>query len=237
MFWKGPTRAGKRRILLRPSFRLAAIPAVTIPLVIVLFASSHGFGARDVFQPAAPKLGLVALNDGANLIVSWNWQAEPVRNADRAILTVADAGQSRQLEVDLLHDYGRKFAYTPRSRDVSFHLLLEDTKRHSVATESVRVLSPRAPAEERPIACYAVQTGAFRERARAESLKLDAEHQALPALLQFDDGAGLWRVLAGCEPSEERARVLARKLVPGTVPIIREATSPAPPVFRPLPPA
>jgi rare lipoprotein A len=61
--------------------------------------------------------------------------------------------------------------------------------------------------------CFAVQIGAFRERANAERQRRAAEHLRQPARLQWRDGdPPLWRVLVGQEPTPEAAAALARQL-------------------------
>lgn len=61
--------------------------------------------------------------------------------------------------------------------------------------------------------CFAVQIGAFRDRANAERQRRAAEREHRPVRLQMRDGdPSLWRVLVGQELSLEAARVLARRL-------------------------
>jgi rare lipoprotein A len=61
--------------------------------------------------------------------------------------------------------------------------------------------------------CYAVQVGAFRERANAERQRELAEREYRVARLERRDGEPpLWRVLVGREPSLEAAQELARCL-------------------------
>jgi len=61
--------------------------------------------------------------------------------------------------------------------------------------------------------CFAVQIGAFRERANAERQREAAERERRPAWLEWRDGdPPLWRVLVGRETSLEAAQELARRL-------------------------
>jgi len=61
--------------------------------------------------------------------------------------------------------------------------------------------------------CFAVQIGAFRERANAERQREAAEREHRPAWLERRDGdPPLWRVLVGRETSLEAAQELARRL-------------------------
>ena len=79
-------------------------------------------------------------------------------------------------------------------------------------TAPVRLEVTSAP---RPVAgcCYAVQVGAFRERANAERQRERAEAERRPAWLELRDGdPPLWRVLVGREDSLAAAQELARRL-------------------------
>jgi len=61
--------------------------------------------------------------------------------------------------------------------------------------------------------CYAVQVGAFRERANAERQRERAAAERRPAWLELRDGdPPLWRVLVGREESLAAAQELARRL-------------------------
>ena len=60
---------------------------------------------------------------------------------------------------------------------------------------------------------FGVQTGAFREKPRADRLRADMEREYGAARLVFRDGnPPLWRVVVGQEPSQERANHLAGQL-------------------------
>jgi len=76
----------------------------------------------------------------------------------------------------------------------------------------VRIEVIRTP-EYAPPAAFAVQVGAFRDRASAERLRAEMESRYGAArLIQRADTPGLWRVLAGSEPTEEGARGLAERI-------------------------
>ncbi len=87
-------------------------------------------------------------------------------------------------------------------------------------TAKVRLVVTAA-AEARPSSeWYAVQVGAFQDRARAERLRGDMEKRhGFARLVLREASPPLWRVLVGREPSQEAAEGLARR--------IRAASSPA----------
>jgi len=93
----------------------------------------------------------------------------------------------------------------------------------------LEVLSlPRAVAE----CCFAVQVGAFRERANAERQRRRAEREHRPARLEARDGdPPMWRVLVGHERTLEAAQELARRLRSrfGQAFVVR-ADTPSPPL-------
>ena len=77
----------------------------------------------------------------------------------------------------------------------------------------VRIEVIRAPANAPP-ALFAVQVGSFRDRNNAEALRQRmAEHYGSARLLERRENPGVWRVLVGAEPTEERAGELASRIL------------------------
>ena len=76
----------------------------------------------------------------------------------------------------------------------------------------VRIEVIRTPANAPP-GLFAVQVGAFRERANAERLRVSmAASYGTARLLQRAENPSLWRVLVGAEPTEEAAGALAVRI-------------------------
>ena len=76
----------------------------------------------------------------------------------------------------------------------------------------VRLEVIRTPEYVSP-AVFAVQVGAFRDRANAERLRAEMESRYGSArLIQRTDTPDLWRVLAGSEATEEGAKGLAERI-------------------------
>jgi rare lipoprotein A len=76
----------------------------------------------------------------------------------------------------------------------------------------VRIEVIRTP-KYAPPAAFAVQVGAFRDRANAERLRAEMESRYGTArLIQRADTPDLWRVLAGSEATEEGANGLAARI-------------------------
>jgi hypothetical protein len=100
-------------------------------------------------------LGFTVRSEGGQLFLSWNWQAEAIKTADRAILSITDGNQREDLELDLVVLRTKRLAYSPVTNDVTFVLQVANFKHNTIASESVRVLAPRAkrlsvPAQEHP---------------------------------------------------------------------------------------
>jgi rare lipoprotein A len=76
----------------------------------------------------------------------------------------------------------------------------------------VRLEVIRTP-EYVPPALFAVQVGAFRDRANAERLRAQMQSRYGAArLVQRADTPDLWHVVAGSEPTEESAQALAERI-------------------------
>lgn len=79
-------------------------------------------------------------------------------------------------------------------------------------TAKVRV-TVIAPPRDAPADLYAVQTGAFRDRARAEAIRTEMERSYGSARLVFRPGnPGVWRVLVGRESTIDGAASLAERV-------------------------
>jgi rare lipoprotein A len=81
----------------------------------------------------------------------------------------------------------------------------------------VRIEVIRTPANVQP-GLFAVQVGAFRDRANAERLRVRMEvDYGTARLLRRAENPSLWRVLVGAEVSEEAAGALARRIQENSV--------------------
>jgi rare lipoprotein A len=79
-------------------------------------------------------------------------------------------------------------------------------------TAQVRVEVIRMPAAPEP-AVFAVQVGAFRDRATAERIRAEMASRYGSARLVFRQGnPSVWRVLVGAEASEDNANALAARI-------------------------
>ncbi len=83
-----------------------------------------------------------------------------------------------------------------------------------LARVRLEILAASGPTVEPPSA-YAVQVGAFRDRANAESVRARMEKGYGAARIVHPDRGRVWRVLVGAEPTLERAEALAARLRSG----------------------
>jgi hypothetical protein len=100
-------------------------------------------GGAQAGAASASPLGLTARFEGGQLLLSWNWHAEPIKTADRAILSITDGGRTEDVELDPAVLRTKKLAYSPLTNDVSFRLQVASSKRHTTTSEHVRVLTRR----------------------------------------------------------------------------------------------
>ncbi|MBZ5575453.1 MAG: septal ring lytic transglycosylase RlpA family protein [Acidobacteriia bacterium] len=79
-------------------------------------------------------------------------------------------------------------------------------------TARVRLQVTRLPDTE-AAGLFAVQVGAFSNRRRAERLRHRMESRyGLARVVERDGTSGLWRVLVGSEPTEDKAAALAQRI-------------------------
>jgi rare lipoprotein A len=121
---------------------------------------------------------------------------------------VYDLDNNRTTEVRII-DRGPFVA--GRIIDVS-HSAARELELIGPGVARVRVEVIRTPANVVP-GLFAVQVGAFRERANAERLRSQMETlYGAARLLERAESPGLWRVLVGAEPSEDGANQLAERI-------------------------
>ncbi|MDP9169151.1 MAG: septal ring lytic transglycosylase RlpA family protein [Acidobacteriota bacterium] len=92
------------------------------------------------------------------------------------------------------------------------HLAAQQIELIGPGVAEVQVTIIATPANPEP-AVFAVQVGAFRERANAERMQQSlATAYGAAKLVERPENPGIWRVLAGRAPSPEAAETLARQI-------------------------
>jgi len=80
-------------------------------------------------------------------------------------------------------------------------------------TATVRMEVIRAPEGAPAVAMFAVQVGAYRERANAEKARADmASRFGAARILVRPENPGVWRVMVGSETTEEAANALLSRI-------------------------
>jgi len=150
--------------------RLRRVPATLSWAVLVLTLAALMGTLGDASKPrlaietlgeakagawSGAALGLTARLEGNELLLSWDWEAAPIKTADRAVLSITDGSQREDVELDPVVLRTKRLVYSPLTNDVSFRLQVANFKHKTTASESVRVLSGRpsrlaVPAQEHP---------------------------------------------------------------------------------------
>jgi hypothetical protein len=99
-------------------------------------------GGQPASPPAVSRLSLTAERSGTDYRVTWDRNAPAVLFAVKGVLTIADGGTSRVVDLDVSQLKGGSLLYTPGSGDVLIQL--EVIGNGPGVTESVRVLAPAA---------------------------------------------------------------------------------------------
>ncbi|HWR53697.1 MAG TPA: hypothetical protein VN428_21485, partial [Bryobacteraceae bacterium] len=117
--------------------------------LLLLAAAAVGFfvtrwspvqGAGAVARAVVPRLALTAERSGTDYRVTWDRNAPAVLFATKGVLSIADGGSRRVVDLDLAQLKGGSLLYTPASGDVLIQL--EVIGKGPNVTESVRVLAP-----------------------------------------------------------------------------------------------
>jgi protein TonB len=81
------------------------------------------------------------------LLLTWSPDAEVIKNASKAVLSIADGDQKEDVNMDLADLAKGKIVYSPTGTDIRFEMRVTD-KTGKVTTEPVRMLRPPSPLQE-----------------------------------------------------------------------------------------
>jgi periplasmic protein TonB len=118
-------------------------------IVVVLLLAAGGYyvyrlrTAAPEVKPADTSLALKVERNAGQLVLSWNRDADLVKTAQTATLTITDGDHTEDVPVDVGQLRGGSVVYAPITNDVSFKLEVNDQKRGISKSESVRVLAGR----------------------------------------------------------------------------------------------
>jgi len=96
--------------------------------------------------------------NAGQLVLSWNRNADIVKTAQKATLTITDGASTEDDDLDLGTLRGGSVVYSAITNDVGFKLEVSDLKNRKSLSESIRAL-PDGPAPPRSRRRFPAQTG------------------------------------------------------------------------------
>ncbi len=130
---------------------LAAVASIALFVVLFVYPGVM----RTSSKPVAPvhqdssQLQLRVERAAGELLLSWNRDADAIRNASKATLVITDGEQHENVEMDLAQLANGSIVYSPSGTDISFKMEVVDKSQKTTASESVRMLRTRpSPLQE-----------------------------------------------------------------------------------------
>jgi periplasmic protein TonB len=147
--------------------KLIVAAAACMAILVALFIYP-GF-LRSSSKPTAPvvrqdtsQLQLRVERANGLLLLTWNRDADAIKNASKATLAIADDAQRENVSMDLSQLANGSIVYSPSGTDISFKMEVTDKNQKTTATETVRMLrtrpSPLSEAEAAKAAAAAKAT-------------------------------------------------------------------------------
>jgi protein TonB len=148
--------------------KLMVAAAASIALFVALFV--YPGLLRNNSKTAAPanrdssQLQLRVERSAGELLLTWSPDAEAIRNASKAVLSITDGDQHENVDMDLAQLASGRIVYSPSGTDIRFEMQVLDKAQKKTTSESVRMLRPPSPLQD--------QNGAA---AKAAALAADAK--------------------------------------------------------------
>jgi protein TonB len=98
-------------------------------------------------RPASDQLQLRVERANGELMLTWSPDAEIIRNASKAVLSISDGEQKENVPMDLGEMQKGKIMYSPSSKDIRFEMAVTD-KSGKTNTETQRIVLPPSPLQE-----------------------------------------------------------------------------------------
>jgi protein TonB len=126
--------------------KLIGAAAASILLFVLLFVypgfMRHSSKTRVVPQDTSP-LQLRVERTATGLLLTWNQDADTIRSASRAVLSITDGDQHEDVKMDLEQLKTGSIMYTPSTSDVGFRMEVTGTDPSKITTASFRALNSR----------------------------------------------------------------------------------------------
>jgi TonB family protein len=132
--------------------KLMLAAAASVALFVALFV--YPGLLRTNSKPPAPvskdssQLQLRVERAAGELLLTWSPDAEAIRNASKAVLSITDGDQHENVQMDLAQLSTGRILYSPSGKDISFKMEVLDKARKKTTSESVRMLRPPSPLQE-----------------------------------------------------------------------------------------
>jgi TonB family protein len=132
--------------------KLMLAAAASVALFVVLFVYP-GLLRTNSKTPApvskdSSQLQLRVERAAGELLLTWSPDAEAIRNASKAVLSITDGDQHENVQMDLAQLSTGRILYSPSGQDISFKMEVLDKARKKTTSESVRMLRPPSPLQE-----------------------------------------------------------------------------------------
>ena len=146
------------------AMKLTLAAAASIVLFVTLFV--YPGLLRNNAKTVAParqdssQLQLSVERAAGDLLVTWNPDAQAIRNASKAVLAITDGDQHQNVDLDLALLASGRVVYSPSGTDISFKMEVLDKAQKKTTSESVRMLRTRpSPLQEQNDAAAAKAQG------------------------------------------------------------------------------
>ena len=132
--------------------KLVLAAAASIALFVAMFV--YPGLLRTNSKTAAPvnkdssQLQLRVERAAGELLLTWSPDAEAIRNASKAVLSITDGDQHENVQMDLAQLSSGRILYSPSGKDISFKMEVLDKAQKKTTSESVRMLRPPSPLQE-----------------------------------------------------------------------------------------
>jgi periplasmic protein TonB len=134
------TRSGK-------PLKLILAAAASIALFVVLFVYPGLLHSPIKTAPLGHQdsslLQLRVERSAGELVLTWNRDADVIKTASKAVLSISDGAQNENVEMDLAQLRNGSIQYSPSSADISFRMEVTGRDQTKTTSESVRVLRTR----------------------------------------------------------------------------------------------
>jgi protein TonB len=132
--------------------KLIVAAAASIALFVGLFVYP-GLLRNNSKAPAAVRqdssqLQLRVERAAGELLLTWSPEAEAIRNASKAVLSITDGDQHENVDMDLAQLASGRIVYSPSGTDIRFVMQVFDKAQKQTTSESVRMLRPPSPLQE-----------------------------------------------------------------------------------------